>query len=48
LAKRNYDIECPVCDGRTVIEVLNSDDEPEHCPLCGAPIDLDEEYFDEE
>lgn len=48
MAKRNYDIECPICDGRVVVEVLNTDEEPEHCPLCGASIDLDEEYFDEE
>ncbi len=45
---RNHDIECPVCDGQVVIEVINTNDTPEYCPLCGAPQDLDEEYFDEE
>lgn len=48
MAKRNYDIECPVCEEVTLVEVVSSDDVPEHCPMCGQSIVLDEEFMDDE
>lgn len=34
----NYQIECPHCEADTIVKMPN-DDPPEHCPVCGEPID---------
>ena len=46
--KDYYEINCPVCEARTNVEVINTENEPEHCSMCGATVDFNEEYFDEE
>lgn len=52
MAKKNFSIDCPLCQYQTEVEVLNGETEaqPEACPMCGSPIDLhsDEDYeYDE-
>lgn len=36
-----------MCEAHCLVEVKNSDDVPEHCPMCGHPIDIDEEMFED-
>ena len=31
-----FEIECPVCDITTVVEVKYDEERPAHCPMCGA------------
>lgn len=34
--ENQYEIECPVCDISTLVEVKYDEDRPAHCPMCGA------------
>ncbi len=36
----SYDLECPICEVVSIVEVINSDDAPTNCPMCGQTIDL--------
>ena len=47
LSSKNHEIECPMCEAHCLVEVKNSDDVPEHCPMCGHPIDIDEDMFED-
>ena len=47
--KRNtYDITCNMCESKTLVEVINEDEAPEHCPMCGHPIDLSSDYDEDD
>lgn len=37
-----YEIDCPVCDIKTVIDVYYDDDSPRHCPMCGEDVEATE------
>jgi transcription initiation factor IIE alpha subunit len=34
-----YEIECPICDIKTTVEVHYEEDIPQHCPMCGEDIE---------
>ena len=44
--ENQYEIECPVCDITTNIEVKYDDDRPAFCPMCGS--DVEPEVLDDE
>lgn len=48
MSSKAHKIVCPMCEAVSLVEVVNYDDQPEHCPMCGHPVDLDDEYGDEE
>lgn len=35
----NYEIECPVCDIITLVEVKYDEERPAHCPMCGEDVE---------
>jgi len=37
-----YTLECPACDVKMVLTVLNEDELPCNCPMCGE--DVNEEW----
>jgi len=42
-----FEINCPVCDILTVVEVRYDEERPAHCPMCGEdvepePTDMDD------
>jgi len=41
-----FEIDCPVCDIVTIVEVKYDEERPAHCPMCGA--DADPETADDE
>lgn len=44
-----YNIECPICDISTTINVQYDEDEPRHCPMCGEDVEsIRTDYYDEE
>ena len=36
-----------MCEAHWFIEVRNSEDVPEHCPMCGHPVDIDHDMFED-
>ena len=40
-----YNIECPICDIDTTVEVHYDENKPQHCPMCGEDVEpiLDDE-----
>lgn len=39
----DYKIECPICDISTTVHVHYDEDKPQHCPMCGEDIEVEEE-----
>jgi hypothetical protein len=33
-----YELECCVCETQTEVLVVNSEEEPSYCPMCGVTI----------
>jgi hypothetical protein len=33
-----YELDCGVCESQTEVLVMNSEEEPQYCPMCGTPI----------
>lgn len=44
--ERQFNIECPICDIETVVEVRYEDEVPRHCPMCGE--DVEAEHVEED
>jgi endogenous inhibitor of DNA gyrase (YacG/DUF329 family) len=45
--ERATKIECPICDEETLVEAI-SGETPYHCPMCGHPVNIEEDGYDEE
>lgn len=37
--ENQFEIECPVCDIVTLVEVKYDENRPAHCPMCGEDVD---------
>lgn len=48
MKKNTHDIKCAMCEIETLVEVINDDEVPEHCAMCGHPIDISADYDDED
>lgn len=36
--KYDYEVECQICDSTTVITVIDIDEKPSFCPMCGEEL----------
>lgn len=40
MTNKAHKINCTMCETITLVEVVNDDEQPENCPMCGHPIDI--------
>ena len=39
--EEEYWTECIACDTESQVLVINSEETPQYCPLCGSPMDFE-------
>lgn len=39
--EEEYWAECEACETETQVIVLDSEEPPQYCPMCGSPIDFE-------
>lgn len=38
-----FELECSICDAELTVTVLNEDEKPGFCPMCGTAVVFEEE-----